>query len=207
MEQVLEDALAEAPCFLTDLIKKTGRSRVEVNQTLYAGAKKGLFRKIQESPPMWDLAADRARKAEKTEKPAGGNGVLVLLDTGGLPNLLLPLARMVVEDPTVTGIAPLDAATMPPGLRTSASADQRRIIARAEETGRLEILRPEKPFPKFADTMLAIKAGELVATRRFNTCVVAGHDSHSAALAAVLQQLGCAVETVKNDEEFAKIMG
>jgi len=205
MEEILRDALAEAPCFLTDLIKKTGRSRVEVNQTLYAGAKKGLFRKIQESPPMWGL--DRAKKVEKTEKPASGNGVLVLLDTGGLPNLLLPLARMVVEDPTVTGIAPLDAATMPPGLHTSASADQRRIIARAEETGRLEILRPEKPFPKFADTMLAIKAGELVATRRFNTCVVAGHDSHSAALAAVLQQLGCAVETVKNDEEFAKIMG
>lgn len=204
LEQQLTLALRDGPMKLSALVATTGRTRIEVNKVLYTGMDAGLFKRVKESPPVWALVEVKTEAAAKA-----GGGTLVLLDTGGLPNLLLPLARLVLEDETVTAVAPLDANTNPKGVNQNAKPEEKALVARALETKRFEMPQSAAMVPEYADAMLAVRAGMWLATRTFGGCVVVGHDKHNQALAAVLPSFAAAgrVDFLKTEAEFHEALG
>lgn len=194
-----------------DLKKFVGKPKVEINQSLRKLSKQNLVQRINpgESPPIWKSLEVAEDSEDEDASDAADSSVetLVLVDTGGYPNLYLPLAKCAIDDDQMMILAPLDNQTNPKGISESSKPAERRIIERALSTNRFKSPRSAEMTPEYADVMLASLAAMFLSRHKVKSCVVIGKDRHNFALIKVIEELfGVKCESVVSEEEALEIL-
>ena len=60
------------PCTTLELAKAVGKSRQELNRTLYDLQGRGIIKKIRESPPLWQLQSTTGGHSTSMSRRGGG---------------------------------------------------------------------------------------------------------------------------------------